>query len=78
MKVNVNKAPLEELLLLPLDLSKAQAVVAERERREGFDTLDSFLDFLVERGIQPHVYAELRHEVVIEHIVGESARIIDF
>ena len=78
MKVNVNKAPLEELLLLPLDLSEAQAVVAERERREGFGTLDSFLDFLVERGIQPHVDAELLHEVGIEHIVGESARIIDF
>lgn len=78
MKINVNKASLEELLLLPIELHDAQAIIAERERREGFETLDSFLDFLVEQGISPHVYAAVQREVIVEHIVTERARIIDF
>lgn len=78
MKVNVNKATLEELLLLPLNLAQAQAVVTEREKREGFASMESFLEFLLEQGVPPHEYSALREQVTVEHIVTENARIIDF
>lgn len=78
MKVNVNKATLEELLLLPLNLAEAQAVVTEREKREGFSSMESFLEFLLDQGVKPHEYAAIQQQVTVEHVVTENARIIDF
>ena len=62
--VNVNTASLEELELLPgVGRSRAEAIVAERKQRGGFQAVDELVEV---RGIGPALLDKLRAHVVLK------------
>ncbi|MEE2664785.1 MAG: ComEA family DNA-binding protein [Myxococcota bacterium] len=62
--VNVNIASVEELVLLPgIGESRAKAIVALRENRGGFDSVDELVDV---KGIGNAMLAKLRPYVSLE------------
>ena len=62
--VNVNIASIEELVLLPgIGESRAMAIVALRENRGGFDSVDELVDV---KGIGDAMLAKLRPYVSLE------------
>jgi len=61
-----------------INLSEAQSIINQRERLGGFVTKDEFMDFLPTIGVQPHHYVAIEPLVVIEPLIVENARVIDF
>lgn len=62
--VNINTASAEELALLPgIGASRAAAVIAEREARGGFESVDDLLDV---KGIGEASLARLRPHVAVK------------
>lgn len=73
--VDVNNAPLEDLLALPgMTRARAERVVQERGTRGGFTDVDQLGQLL---GLQPHQVQRLRPRVTFGR-VAPRARMVDF
>jgi DNA uptake protein ComE-like DNA-binding protein len=73
--VDVNNAPLEDLLALPgMTRARAERVVQERGARGGFTDVDQLGQLL---GLQPHQVQRLRPRVTFGR-VAPRARMVDF
>jgi hypothetical protein len=80
--VDLNNAPLEDLLLLPnMTINKAENLIRERELRLGFSSIEEVAEFLQ---LQPHIVTKLKAKAVIlayqsENISdAQDQRLIDF
>jgi hypothetical protein len=80
--IDLNNAPLEDLLLLPnMTINKAENLIRERELRLGFSSIDEVAEFL---RLQPHLVTKLKAKAVIlayqsENISDNTGqRLIDF
>lgn len=80
--VDLNNAPLEDLLLLPnMTINKAENLIRERELRLGFSSIEEVAEFL---RLQPHLVTKLKAKAVILAYQSENIsdnkdqRLIDF
>ncbi|NCR37008.1 MAG: DUF4339 domain-containing protein [Microcystis aeruginosa S11-01] len=80
--IDLNNAPLEDLLLLPnMTINKAENLIRERELRLGFSSIEEVAEFL---RLQPHLVTKLKAKAVIlayqsENISdAQDQRLIDF
>lgn len=79
MKININAASEDELLLLPgVNTKEAKSIVEKRKRNDGFTSQEEFMNWIVHIGIPPHLYKAIEQMVNVEHMVSSSARVIDF
>ena len=79
MEISINMAEKAELLLLPgINLSKAEAIIRERDRIFGFASRDEFMSYVARLEIQPHFYTLIERAIKVEPIASNSARVIDF
>lgn len=79
MKININQADRDDLLLLPgINAREADAILAERDSRMNFMTPDEFMDFIVQLGVPPHCFRRIAERVIVEPVVSATARVIDF
>lgn len=77
-RVDLNHAPLDDLLSLPeMTLPNSQRVVRERDRRGGFRSVEEVGRFL---NLQPHQVERLKERLLIEAYKGRryGGRIVDF
>jgi DNA uptake protein ComE-like DNA-binding protein len=62
--VNVNAAPLEDLLLLPgVAYASAEMLISERDRRSGFRNVEEIGSLL---GFRPHETERLRSRITFQ------------
>ncbi len=77
--LDLNHAPAEDLLALPaMSLSNSQKLIEERERRDGFDTVEEAGHLL---GLQPHQVERLKQRVTLEPYTSVrpgGGRVVDF
>ena len=79
MKISVNSAGKTDLLLLPgINLSDAEAILRERDRKSGFASQEEFMDYVARLDVQPHFYKKIEEVVDVIPITSGSARVIDF
>lgn len=79
LKIDVNQAQMEDILLLPgINLAEAQRIINQRERIGGFLSKDEFMEFLPTLGVQPHDYVQVQNLVEIVPLISKNARVLDF
>ena len=79
MKININEADRDDLLLLPgVNAREADAILSERNSRANFLSLDEFMEFVARLGVPPHCYRRIAERVIVEPVVSATARVIDF
>ena len=79
MKISINTAVKQDLLLLPgINLSEAEAILRERDRTSGFASVEESMDYIVKLNVPPHLYKAIENRIEVTSICASSARVIDF
>ncbi len=75
-RIDVNHAPLEDLLLLPgVDRARAERIVQERAARGGFGDADQLGQAL---GLRPHQLARMKGMATFGRVAAARGRLVDF
>ncbi|WP_026759761.1 ComEA family DNA-binding protein [Selenomonas ruminantium] len=79
MKISINTAEKQDLLLLPgINLSEAEAIMRERDRNTGFATTDEFMIYVAKLDVPPHLYKAIENRIEVTSVRSGAARVIDF
>lgn len=75
-RIDVNNAPLEDLLLLPtVNRARAELIIQERAARGGFRDVDQLGQAL---GLKPHQLTRMRRMVTFGRVAAARGRLVDF
>jgi hypothetical protein len=75
-RIDINNAPLEDLLLLPtVNRARAELILRERAARGGFRDVHQVAQVL---GLEPHQLSRLRRMVAFGRVEPSRGRLVDF